>query len=59
MAKKTMTTAGIVTGMMMVGAAGLLMSNNKKVKTKRLTKKAAKAMDAMGEILHKGAVYFG
>lgn len=55
MAKKTMTAAGIVTGMMMVGAAGLLMTNNKKVKARRITRKAAKALDTVGDMLHNVA----
>ncbi len=50
MNKVVMTTAGILAGMVVAGTVGLLMSESK-AKPRKLAKRAANAVESMGETI--------
>ena len=50
MNKAVMTAAGILAGMAVAGTVGLLMSESK-AKPRKITKRAANAVESMGETI--------
>ena len=54
MGKAMMTAAGVVAGMAIGGAMGVLMSNGK-LKPRKVAKKTAKAMDNIGDAMQNAA----
>ena len=53
--KSATTAAGIVTGLMLAGAA-VAVHRSPKMRARRMTKRAGQAMDAVGSILQTMAV---
>ncbi len=54
--KKAVAAAGIVTGIMVTGAAAAAVYNSPKARVRRMTRRAGQTMDAVGSMLQSMAV---
>lgn len=55
-AKTTTTAAGIVTGLMLAGAAAVAVHRSPQMRARRLTRRAGRTMDAVGTMLQSMAM---
>lgn len=54
--KKTVAAAGILTGLVLTGAAVAAVHQSPRMRARRLTRRAGQAMDAVGTMLQSMAV---